>query len=230
MCSAAWRFTDDGYELGFNRDEKWTRSTSAHPTLETIHPVAGVCARDTGAGGTWLFTNEYGITLAVMNSYPDGYLPVAGRCSRGLIPFLAATSRTPREVEESLWRVPWPNYSPCTILLISPEETRHYAWDLTLFSSLEAPVRNFLTSSSVDSKEVNLARIARYEALASASLPEILNDTFASGTKLPSAIFVTREDAGTVSQTLVKVTSNTIEFSVRRRGENPHEISFPRKP
>ena len=227
MCSAAWTFHESGYEIGFNRDEKWTRPHSADPSLEVGHPVAGACSRDTGAGGTWLFTNEFGVTLAVMNAYPGGKVPTPGRRSRGWIPLVAAEAETAEGIEERLLNLRWDDYAPCHILLISPEGSRHYFWDTIEFRSSGVPPCHFFTTSSVESERVGLSRISRYDALAGSPIAEILKDTVAPDPA--SAIFVTREDAGTVSLTMVKVGLLEIRFEVSRRGGESQEIIFPRK-
>ena len=89
MCSAAWTFHQGGYEFAFNRDEKWVRPLSRDPQLEVHHPVPGACARDAAAGGTWLFANESGVTLAVMNAYPRR----SHSCARKNLSWSTAASR-----------------------------------------------------------------------------------------------------------------------------------------
>ncbi len=227
MCSAAWTFHESGYEFGFNRDEKWTRPHSADPALETDHSVAGACARDAGAGGTWLFTNEFGVTLAVMNAYPGGKIPPPGKRSRGRIPLVAGDAETPEGIERRLMHLEWDNYAPCHILLISPKGSLHYCWDGIDFRSIGVPPRHFFTTSSVKSKCVEFSRISRFEELANSTISEILRDTVAADPA--SAIFLTREDAGTVSLTSVKVDLSEIRFVVTRRDGESHEIIFPRR-
>ena len=54
MCSISWIVGEGGYELVFNRDEKWSRASSLDYSFETDHRVPGFCARDAQANGTWL--------------------------------------------------------------------------------------------------------------------------------------------------------------------------------
>ncbi len=228
MCSATWKFRKGGYELGFNRDEKWARPASGDPMLETGHPVAGACARDGGAGGTWLFTNSHGVTLALMNAYPDGEIPAQGVISRGEIPLLAAAAEAVDEIEAKLIGTNWEQYSPCNLLLLAATEARHYGWDGKCFSQHSPPIGNFLTTSSVAGEEVRCARRERFERLAELPVSEILDDAVAPYPA--AAIHVTRQDGGTVSRTSVIVDEREIHFSVRRRGEEICEIVFPRMP
>ncbi len=228
MCSMAWTFRDGGYELRFNRDEKWTRAASADPSLETNHPVTGACARDAAAGGTWLFTNEYGLTLAVMNAYPGGVIPNSSNRSRGEIPFASAVTRNIDEAESALKKFGCADFAPFEAVLIAEREIRHFGWDGVTFRRLSLPPRTFLTNSSVESEFVKAARIARFDLIASSSVLAALDDAFAPE-KPATAIYLTREDGGTVSKTVVIVTSSDICFSVQRRGGDPLEIIFPRK-
>ena len=81
--------------------------------------------------------------------------------------------------------------------------------------SIGVPPRHFFTTSSVKSKCVEFSRISRFEELANSTISEILRDTVAADPA--SAIFLTREDAGTVSLTSVKVDLSEIRFVVTRR-------------
>ncbi len=225
----AWAFRDGGYELRFNRDENWARPVSADPSFEMDHPVPGACARDLAATGTWLFTNENGLTLAVLNAYPAARIPIPGRRSRGLIPLIAASARTVEEVESSLEELEREDFSPFEAVLVAQDQIRRYAWDGELFSRLPVPDRNFLTTSSVDGERVRLERNARFDVLCYSFISTALNDSFFS-TSPSSAIYVTREDGGTVSQTCVLVRSNHIYFSVQRRGGALQELNFARLP
>lgn len=229
MCSAAWTFHDDGYEFGFNRDEKWTRPVSRDPQLEGQHPVPGACARDSEAGGTWLFTNENGVTLAVMNAYPGSMIPLPGKSSRGMLPLVAAAHATAERIEQALFtETEWSHFAPCELLLIDHEGLRHFGWDGESFASLPAPAANFLTTSSVATEAVRKARHSRFDRIASSDVTAILNDDTADDPA--AAIFVTRDDGGTVSQTFVTVGAREIIFASRRRDESLQEIRFPRKP
>jgi hypothetical protein len=229
MCSAAWTSHEGGYEFGFNRDEKWSRPLSHDPQFEGDHPVTGACARDSAAGGTWLYTNECGVTLAVMNAYPGGIMPLPGKSSRGVLPLLAAAHATAERIEQALFtETEWHHFAPCELLLIDQEKLRHFGWDGHSLKSLPTPTANFLTTSSVATEAVKTARRCRFDQLASSDVIAILNDHMAH--EPAAAIYVTREDGGTVSQTFVTVGEREILFALRRRDEPLQEIRFPRKP
>ena len=228
MCSVSWKFQNDGYQLGFNRDEKWNRPLSADPSIEKHHPITGACARDGGGGGTWLFTNGHGITLAVMNAYPGGLIPIPGKSSRGLIPFLAANHASVSALGHALSSHAWVDHAPCDIVLFAPEEMRHYGWDGAVFRAHPTPPQPFLTASSINCEVVRKARTARYRLISNQTIQQILDDETAADPAC--AIHVRRDDGGTVSRTFVTVTATEIHFSVARRDEAAIKIAFPRMP
>lgn len=228
MCSAVWNFHEDGYELGFNRDEKWSRPVSCEAQMEWDHPVPGICARDAGRGGTWLFTNRYGVTLAVMNAYPGGVIPPPGKVSRGMLPLIAATHGSVDEIRQTLLlETDWKKFAPCGLLLVGPGCMMHFGWDGQVFEMLPAPEQAFLTTSSVATEAVKSARLSRFLEISSWPLANILDDDRAADAA--SAIYVTRDDGGTVSQTTVLVGAQEIRFVLRRRNGPSHEIFIPRK-
>lgn len=228
MCSIAWKFHDGGYELRFNRDEKWARPESADPTFESAQEAPGACARDAAAGGTWLFTNECGVTLAVMNAYPEGVQPSPGRCSRGLIPLMAAKFRYIDAVSSVFSHCHLGSFAPFEAILVGEGEFHRFGWDGNSCSALPPPPRNFLTTSSIDSEKVKVARYHRYDSIASLPMSSIITDDYYE-VNPAEAIHVTREDGGTVSQTTVIVSSSGIRFAVQRRSGPLREILFPRK-
>lgn len=215
MCSVAWSFFGSGYELVFNRDEQWCRPRSHPVRVEYDHPVPGLCARDAQAGGTWLYVNSAGLTLALMNAYPPSWYPKPGLHSRGEIPLLGARFYTLGDLTSYLDTRTWTEYAPFSLLCWEGDTMEWYRWDGLNLVLQPRPTRNFLTSSSVNPASVRQARENRYDQIREHSLIEILTDSQSSS---PSeAIFVTRDDGGTVSQSMVRVTPERISLQVRQR-------------
>lgn len=227
MCSISWVIREDGYELVFNRDEKWSRPQSLDCRFETDHAVPGFCARDALAEGTWLFTNEAGMTLALFNAYPGNTQPAPGRQSRGKIPLLAGKVESCGELVELLKSQQYNDFAPFDLLLLDSSGAQLFGWDGFEFLQKTIGDLPFLTSSSVDSKRVVAARRRRFLQIRHWSLVEILSDTEAEHPE--EAIYVTRKDGGTISQTIVWVSRDEIQFAVTRRGESRQFESVPRK-
>jgi len=227
MCSAAWSFHTDGYELAFNRDEKWARPPSLPPSIETGHQVPGICARDSKAGGTWLFTNSHGITLALLNAYPGGKNGSSGTVSRGEIPLLAARARSAGDLEEILHAQTWVHYSPCHLLLLAEAHLSLHTWDGKIFSGEPPPPQPYFTSSSVMPEQARLARTARFREISDRPFPEILSDT--ANAEPAMNIRPCREDGGTVSFTRVSVGQDGIAFSLTDREGATTSLELPRR-
>lgn len=218
MCSISWNVREEGYELVFNRDEKWAREKSLDVRFETHHKVPGFCARDARANGTWLFTNEAGLTLALLNAYPDNSVPKSGKKTRGQIPLLAGEVESSGELVQLLQSKSYLDYAPFDLILLESSIVRQFSWDGSNFCEKAIGALPFITSSSVNSERVIATRRKRFEQIRHLPLAEILNDTEAAQPE--EAIYVTRTDGGTVSQTVVRFNRDEVQFSVTRRGES----------
>lgn len=226
MCSAAWSFHEGGYRLAFNRDEKWSRPASRPLSLETGHPVPGICARDAKAGGTWLFTNVHGITLAILNAYPGDVMPHSGSKTRGDIPLLSATATDTRSLEKILLAQPWERYSPCHLLMLAEDQVSLFTWDGKNFTSEPVPPEPYFTSSSIRPSEVRKTRTVRFQEISHLPLEEILQDTANPDTA--ANISPNRQDGGTVSRISLVVSPDTIQFSLTAKGLPQQTVTTPR--
>jgi hypothetical protein len=227
MCSAAWTFHDDGYEIVFNRDEQWTRVPSADPKLETQHPVPGLCARDPAGGGSWLFVNDAGITFALMNAYAHTVGNPFATTSRGRLPLLAGRVTQSSEIESIISQVEWTQHAPCYLLTWSPSGFTSHLWTGQDLQKLTPPQRDFMTTSSVRTESICRARVRRFDELIGHPLLEIMSDDYEA--EPAAAIFLKRSDAGTVSQSQVQVTEAGISLAVQRSGEPKLQVSTPRR-
>ncbi len=211
MCSAAWSFHQGGYQLAFNRDEKWSRPASLPPSLETTHPVPGICSRDPQAGGTWLFTNTKGITLALLNAYPGDQIPTSGKKTRGEIPLLAALTNDTKTLEKILMENSWQDYSPFHLLLLADGHLSIFTWNGKNFTADPLPPEPYFTSSSVRPTETRAARTTRFREIQHLPLEEILSDT--ANSDPASNIRPNRPDGGTVSRILINLTTRELSFT-----------------
>ncbi len=227
MCSVGWSLAQgqglgryDGYELFFNRDEQWSRPLSRDPGLVAGQVVPFLCAEDPQGGGTWLAVNSSGITVAVLNSY-QGRLPKTKEelLSRGRLPLFAGLGRTAREIASLLALLDWSDYAPCHVLILAPgEKARIWLWDGEKLECDMEMTRQFFTTSSVDTAAICAEREARFDGMLDSPLEGIFDSMDLE--KPAAGIFMTRTDAGTVSQTRVKVTARSITLAVRRRDED----------
>lgn len=76
MCTVTWTRTSGGYHLFMNRDELWTRGVAEGPALREGGAVRYLAPIDSDAGGTWIGVNAYGVTLCLLNHYPEAGEPM----------------------------------------------------------------------------------------------------------------------------------------------------------
>ncbi len=68
MCTVSWLHDEiGGYQILCNRDEKYTRGRASAPRIETRNGMRYLAPIDSDSGGTWILTNELGITLCLLN-------------------------------------------------------------------------------------------------------------------------------------------------------------------
>ncbi len=60
-----------GYRLVMNRDEQRTRGRALPPKWREVGGVRAIWPVDPDAGGTWIGAAETGLTLALVNSFPE---------------------------------------------------------------------------------------------------------------------------------------------------------------
>ena len=83
MCTVSWIHDKDGYQLLCNRDEKLTRKSALEPRLAVRSGTRFLAPVDGDFGGTWIATNEFGVSLCLLNG-PNSRSAKATR-SRGLL-------------------------------------------------------------------------------------------------------------------------------------------------
>src|SRR6266849_6073651 len=67
MCTVSWIHEDGGYQLFCNRDEKLTRQPASDPQVLYHDGVRFLAPIDADSGGTWLATNEFAVTVCLLN-------------------------------------------------------------------------------------------------------------------------------------------------------------------
>lgn len=222
MCTVTWVHEDDGYHLLCNRDEKKTRAVALGPRVSTRDGVRFIAPTDGEFGGTWISSNEFGISVCLLN---DAGLTDAPRClsaapsaSRGLIlpPLMASESLL--EVCERLSKSDLTAFAPFTAAVLEPrQDAAVVEWTGTgknvLFSA-DGYVP--LASSSFDPDGVRARRRAEFLRLQSSGrLDAVLLHKFHEGHGSRRDAYspcMHRPDAETVSFSWIKVTSEEVDF------------------
>ena len=222
MCTVSWFHEEDGYQLFCNRDEKRTRSHAVPPRLLTRDGVYFIAPIDADFGGTWIGTNEFGISLCLMNGANvtgvDGSVVQSPQTSRGLLllEWIAASSTV------DLWTrfgsTDLSSFAAFTLVVLEPCQPA----GICEWNGTEKVILPYgepylpLTSSSFDSVGVRARRRAEYDRLARAVNvnARTLESFHASHGPGPDAYSTCmhRPDAETVSFSWIKVTDSDAAF------------------
>src|SRR6266478_3869644 len=167
MCTVSWVHEDRGYQLFCNRDEKLTRGVATDPQLLCRDGVRFLAPADGDFGGTWIATNEFGVSVCLLNGANLTGSEIHARapgCSRGLllldfIPLasVAAICNRLRETDLSA-------FAPFTLAALEPSRpVAILEWNRSKKTlHFEGAERFMLTSSSFDSEEVRRSRQEEY--------------------------------------------------------------------
>lgn len=219
MCTVAvLSLADGGYLLGHNRDERLTRSRGTAPRIDRVEGIAYLAPGDPEGGGTWIGVNETGLAACLLNAAePHGRVLGGDPPSRGLLVREAMACRSLDEAvarfsgREADWRArrafhlvivaPGTGGEPASVARLVSDGVRG-AWD-----RLRPPI--LFTSSTFDGTGVDVARRRAWERF----LGETVDSAASLGAWLaghepergPYSVCMHREEARTVSRTLVSV-------------------------
>jgi len=227
MCTATWLPTEGGYELLFNRDELKTRSEADPPRRHERDGVAWLAPVDRDAGGSWIATNEHGLSVALLNGYrvADDRHPADFR-SRGLLVADLATASDRGEVARRLAALDPSPFRSFRLLVLTPDAPALIAeYDRRrLDVDPDAEDRLPLISSSFEESEVGRARRAEYERVTGrgASRLDQLLEYHRSTRNGPSAFSVSMERPEAATRSFTRVTVSAAESAMRYAAGPPH--------
>ncbi|WP_019602952.1 NRDE family protein [Teredinibacter turnerae] len=218
MCTLSWMTRPDGYEVLFNRDEQKSRLRADLPQGFVVAGAHVLMPVDPQGGGTWLSTNQYGVTLALLNYY-QGAMPAGELLSRGVLVKALSGARDAEDAAQLLSSQPISHFAPFSLLCFCPLSLRAgrgvnlYCWDgeRTTRHLAESP----MVSSAKYFDEVLRARRECYLGKVgdAASRQKLLDFHFSHG-GAPSATSVCmhREDAHTVSLSHIMVADKSVIY------------------
>lgn len=127
MCTLSWLYSDRNYEVHFNRDERRSRPIAIPPkdSQSAIYPT------DPQGGGSWISTNKYGLSLALINNYgAEMALHRTDAISRGQIIKAYSEYQSVEQLEQELAKGDWKNYNPFDLFVFSPNTAAvRLRWD-----------------------------------------------------------------------------------------------------
>jgi len=131
MCTVSWLHESGGYQLLCNRDEKLTRATALPPRLFERGGVRYVAPVDPDFGGAWIGTNEFGVSVCLVNGAGRGVeIRSRGTRSRGLLIPELLECESVIETNERVSRMDLTSYAPFTLAVLEPgQHTSVMQWD-----------------------------------------------------------------------------------------------------
>lgn len=220
MCTVTWWSGPDRYDLFFNRDERKSRKPARPPEEAELAGVRYLAPADGDFGGTWILTNEFRLTVCLVNHYPDHFVADPPHpISRGILVRSLASCKSPAEIAGRLARTELERFPPFFLIAVAPDQNgRLWTWNgHSLEWNYHAQAAQPVTSSSFQKHAVTESRRREFHALRqtrTADFPEAL-DRFHRTFKPDEAAFsicMLRDDAETVSFTRVRVDGDTIEM------------------
>lgn len=116
MCTLTWCKTPERYDLFFNRDEKRSRRPGLPPSVFRKGNLSFLAPVDGDSGGSWMGVNEFGVSVAILNAYPAGFVdeekPYA---SRGLLLPEVIDARSSGDIEGRLRSLKLNSFRPFSL-------------------------------------------------------------------------------------------------------------------
>lgn len=220
MCTVSWLRQAEGYVLLCNRDERHTRKPASGPRVGDARGVTFVAPVDGDYGGSWVGTNQCGLTLCLLNRYGD-WKPDRNRAyvSRGLLLIDLLDCRSRHDLSGRMDHLELDRFQPFTMLALSVDEPATLIdWTgLECTVELDAELRMPLTSSSLKDPNVGALRRKLFAEMASqqGSIDQELLHQFHRSHlphRGPHSVCMHRDDAATVSLSIVTVGPASVEF------------------
>lgn len=218
MCTMTWFVKEEGgYELFFNRDERVSRRRAELPSVHEFSGVQYLSPIDADAGGTWIASNQYGITVCLLNHYQFEQIETyKAWTSRGEIVKKFASTLDLSNAEELFNSMGLDDYRAFRMFIIAPNgDNLLCVWD-GHSARVEQNVSSPKSSSSVDAKHVKSLRKQLFADMGLTHSQNVDDYLKYHSSHQPSrskeSVCMHREDANTVSLSHVSVTHNSISF------------------
>lgn len=216
MCSVIWQWNSHDLEVIFNRDEQKARAAAIAPSCLQLENTTVLMPLDPVGGGSWIATNEYGLTVALLNNYAVAPNPDKNYTSRGQLVRKLSAYTTRLDAEAALATlVENTSYAAFSLLIWDRNDATEslYQWNEKDLKCLEIK-QSFFTSSSWNTEEVQAYRTESYFAHLKSTEPDM--KTFMK--TVPDdyekwSVYMERELTQTVSISQISITENKTHFS-----------------
>tara|TARA_R100001377_G_scaffold5814_1_gene3268 strand:- start:546 stop:1253 length:708 start_codon:yes stop_codon:yes gene_type:complete len=162
MCTVSWLVDNNTYHVFFNRDEQRSRSMALSPQQFTINSTEALMPIDPDGNGTWISTNEFGLSLCLLNYY-QGIKPQGPLISRGLLVKALSAKKTIQEVHQALLQSTLNDYASFSLLTFGYDVHGQFVqqtWQWSGEQLTQIHLNSPFTSSSVEFEQVSTSRLA----------------------------------------------------------------------
>ena len=218
MCTMTWFVKDNGYELFFNRDERTSRRHAGLPTVQQANGTKYISPTDADAGGTWIASNQFGITICLLNHYEFEQIATYKHwTSRGEIVRRFATIEDMNLIEQHFNALDLSDYRAFRMFLIDRNgNNRLCIWDGHL-PRVEINVTTPKSSSSVDAMHVKTERKQLFSNRGLVTSQDSKEFIKYHSSHIPDrsqeSVCMHRSDANTVSLSHVDVDAEMVRFA-----------------
>ena len=162
MCTVSWLVDNNDYHVFFNRDEQRTRSLALSPQQFTINNTETLMPIDPDGNGTWISTNEFGLSLCLLNYYQDTS-PQGPLVSRGLLVKALSAQKTIQEAHQAMLQSTLNDYASFSLLAFGYDvhgQFEQQTWQWSGKQLTQIQLKSPFTSSSVEFEQVSSSRLA----------------------------------------------------------------------
>jgi len=224
VCTLTWHDRAAGYRVFFNRDERRERKPGLPPEVRESGGTRFIAPQDGDFGGTWIASNEHGLSVCLLNGFPAGAAaPARARTeftTRGELPRLAIALASSAEVAAWLNAHDLTRFRPFLLVTFEVGGAGLVAdWSgIALSIKCGRPVEQPLVSSSFYSEEVRRSRVAvfrDFERQSAGSAEPAMHLAFHASHRPaegPHSPCMHRPDASTVSFSQVEVDARQVRF------------------
>ena len=236
MCTMTWFLTNGGYELFFNRDEQITRSRALPPSIQQHSEERGglryLSPTDADAGGTWIASNQSGVTVCLLNHYQFQQISTYKNwISRGEIVREFSQFVDLKQAQRHFESFNLDDFRAFRMFVIEPSgRNLLLVWDGHA-ARVEVNVTGPKSSSSVDAKHVKSIRKTLFSDMGLASSTRAEDFIKYHSSHYPSkskySVCMHRQDARTVSFSHVTVDSQNVTYRYADGSPCEAELSSP---
>jgi hypothetical protein len=206
--------------VALNRDERVTREPALPPTLWAAGARRALMPIDPGSGGTWIAASDAGIVFALLNACP-GHPVRAGRVSRGTIIPTLIGSATMSQALAQAQSIDVTRFAPFRLVLIDRFQIVDCWPDADRIRHRRAYLHGAVlrASSSLGDAIVSGPRRALFQRVVTHSLDARTAQDEFHRHQWPGrediSVNMRRDDARTVSHTVVDVREGSVTMSYR---------------